>query len=72
MSPRSLRRLLFAAAGLMALAPAAEALAEESGLVSELTVTARRDGYAAVNTSAAKIDAPLRDIPQTIDGSARP
>ncbi|MBQ1542103.1 MAG: TonB-dependent siderophore receptor [Caulobacteraceae bacterium] len=67
MSPRSLRRLLFAAAGLMALAPAAEALAEESGLVSELTVTARRDGYAAVNTSAAKIDAPLRDIPQTID-----
>ena len=46
------------------------ALAEDgdsTGDQSTIIVTGKRDGYAVTDTTAAKIAAPLRDIPQSID-----
>ena len=67
-TPLHYRLLLVTAVLAPLLAPVSAYADDARSAVSEVKVTARKDGYNPTQaTTGTKIDAPLRDVPQTID-----
>lgn len=67
-TPSRYRLLLVTAVLAPLLAPVSAHADDARSAVSEVKVTARKDGYNPTEaTTGTKIDAPLRDVPQTID-----
>lgn len=63
----SVTRMICATAAVVSTTSSNQAFAAEADAAPDIVVTAHRSNYVIEKVSAIKIDAPLKDIPQTID-----
>ena len=67
MSFSAVSRALCATVSLVSITAPFQAIASEADAKADIIVTAQAKDYSVEQVSAIKIDAPLKDIPQTID-----